>query len=328
MNCNYLIQVPSSTSNLGPGYDTLGLALKLYLRVEVGLSSSSRTISFFEGEGENDLPAFEQTLIYRVMRHVFFQEGQPLPGIELRITNQIPIARGLGSSASSIVAGLAIFEALTGKELSQEKFYRYALNFEKHPDNLTSCRFGGFTISCVDEKHQVAFFRSNVSPELKLLAVVPNFKLSTRKARAVVSSRVRIQDAVFNLQRSSLLVAALLRDEFQLLSCGLKDQLHQPFRAPLIPGFEEILKLNEAGLAGLWALCLSGAGPSVLAFAHSNLDGIFEAVRSIFARNGISCRRFDLEVDNLGRTIQPLSSWGCRPKQLEPIPPLNEVEKT
>ncbi len=314
MSNHYLIQVPASTSNLGPGYDTLGLALKLYLRAEVRLSAGPQSRFHVEGEGKDDLPSLEESLIYRAMRHIFFQEGHHPPAVELRVVNQIPITRGLGSSASSIVAGLSIFEALTGRELSREKFFKYALHFEKHPDNLTPCRFGGFTVSCVNEPSQVEFYRSDISPELKILLVVPDFKLSTRKARAVVSSRVRIQDAVYNLQRSSLLVAALLRDEFHLLSCSLKDHLHQPFRAPLIPGFGEILELNDAALPGLWALCLSGAGPSVLAFAHSNLDGIFGAIQAIFNRHEISCRRFDLEVDNLGRTIEsipakPSEAW-------------------
>lgn len=306
MSSLYRIQVPASTSNLGPGYDTLGLALKLYLRVEVRLTPGPQSLFHVEGEGKDDLPSLEQSLVYRTMRHVFFQEGHHPPVVELRAANQIPVARGLGSSASSIVAGLSIFEALTGQELSREKFFKYALHFEKHPDNLTPCRFGGFTVSCVNESRHVEFYRSNVSPELKILLVVPEFKLSTRKARAVVSPRVRIQDAVYNLQRSSLLVAALLRDEFYLLPCSLKDQLHQPYRAPLIPGFGEILELNDSGLPGLWALCLSGAGPSVLAFAHSNLDGIFGAVQAIFTRHEIGCRRFDLEVDNLGRTIESI----------------------
>jgi homoserine kinase len=303
MSRHHHIRVPASTSNLGPGYDTLGLALKLYLDLEVTLDSGSQTYFQFEGEGKNDLPPWEQSLIYRSMRHAFLQEGHPLPNLEVLVHNQIPITRGLGSSAVSIVAGLSIFEAVTGQELDQEKFFRHALLFEKHPDNLTPCRFGGFTISCIRERQMVEYYRSSVSSKLKILLMVPDFKLSTRKARAAVKSRVLIQDAVYNLQRTSLLVAALLRNEFQLLPCSLRDRIHQPARSPLIPGFEEILGLNDAGVPGLWAVCLSGAGPSVLAFAHSNRDEIADAITAIFERHYITCRRFDLEVDNQGRTI-------------------------
>jgi homoserine kinase len=298
-----LIRVPASTSNLGPGFDTLGLALQLYLRVEVEALASSPSEFHLEGEGLEDLPDPANSLICRTMRHVFLQEGHRLPSLAIRVKNEIPIARGLGSSAASIVAGIAIYEAFAGADLNRERFFRYALHFENHPDNLTPCRFGGFTVSCVKSGNQVSFYRSDISPELKVQLVVPDFKLNTRKARSVVNSRQRLEDTVYNLQRSSLTVAALLRGEFHLLQESLRDRVHQPFRAPLIPGFEEILDLNDVNFPGLYGLCLSGAGPSVLVFAHSNLDGIFEAIAAIFARHEFTCRRFDLAVDNLGRTL-------------------------
>jgi homoserine kinase len=301
-----LIRVPASTSNLGPGYDTLGLALQLYLEIEVEPLASTQSEYHLEGEGLGDLPDPANSLICRAMRHVFLQEGHRLPSLAIRVKNGIPVARGLGSSAASIVAGIAIYEAFSGADLNQDRFFRYGLHFENHPDNLTPCRFGGFTVSCVKPGNQVSFYRSDISPDLKVQLVVPDFKLNTRKARSVVNSRQRLEDTVYNLQRSSLTVAALLRKEFYLLQESLRDRVHQPFRAPMIPGFEEILGLNDVNVPGLYGLCLSGAGPSVLVFAHSNLDGIFDAVASIFARHEVASRRFDLSVDNQGRTIHSL----------------------
>jgi len=297
------IQVPASTTNLGAGFDVLGLALQLYLRVDLQETSSSKPEFQLLGEGAHDLPASEDNLLWKVTRRVFEGEKQPVPGVRLKIENQIPLARGLGSSAAAIVAGVSCYEALTGLELSADKFFRYAFEFENHPDNITAARFGGFTVSAVAENGKVSFFRAPIAPKLKILLTVPEFRLETQKARAAIPRSLDLRDAVFNLQRSSLTVAALLRDEFHFLRESLRDRLHQPFRAPLIPGFEEILRLNQEELSGLMGICLSGAGPSVLAFAEGNLDEIYSRIAAIFERYGLRSRRFELEVDNQGRTI-------------------------
>ena len=229
--------------------------------------------------------------------------SNPCPGVRLKIENQIPLARGLGSSAAAIVAGISCFEAFTGRELSPDKFFQYAFEFENHPDNITAARFGGFTVSAVAENGKVSFFRAPIAPKLKILLTVPEFHLETQKARAAIPRTLDLRDAVFNLQRSSLTVAALLKNEFHFLRESLRDKLHQPFRAPLIPGFEEILRLNQEEISGLVGICLSGAGPSVLAFAEGNLDEIYSRIAAIFERHGLRSRRFELEVDNQGRTI-------------------------
>jgi homoserine kinase len=297
------IQVPASTTNLGAGFDVLGLALQLYLRVDLQETSSSKPEFQLLGEGAHDLPASEDNLLWKVTQRVFEGEKQPVPGVRLKIENQIPLARGLGSSAAAIVAGVSCYEALTGLELSADKFFRYAFEFENHPDNITAARFGGFTVSAVAENGKVSFFRAPIAPKLKILLTVPEFHLETQKARAVIPRTLDLRDAVFNLQRSSLTVAALLRNEFHFLRESLRDRLHQPFRAPLIPGFEEILRLNQEEISGLMGICLSGAGPSVLAFAEGNLDEIYSRIAAIFESHGLRSRRFELEVDNQGRTI-------------------------
>jgi homoserine kinase len=297
------IQVPASTTNLGAGFDALGLALRLYLRIDVETIPNSVPEFVFTGEGAEELAASEENLIWRVIRSVFEGERLPPPKVRLRISNEVPIARGLGSSAAAIVAGISCFEALTGHDLSQERFFHYAFNFEKHPDNLTAARYGGFTVSAVDEKGEVTFFRSSIAPELKILLTVPESRLDTEKARAAIPRSLDLRDTVFNLQRSSLAVAALLRNEFHLLREALRDRIHQPFRAPLIPGFQEVLQLNQERIPGLFGICLSGAGPSVLAFAENNVDEIFERIAAIFKDHGIKSRPFEMRVDNQGRRI-------------------------
>lgn len=297
------IQIPASTTNLGSGFDALGLALKLFLRVEIEESTERELDIVLEGEGAGELPAHSENLIVRVMCRVFEGEGRSLPEIRMRVSNQIPVARGLGSSAAAIVAGIGCFEAITGKELSSDQFFHYAFQFENHPDNLTAARYGGFTVSCSDEGGKITFFRSTLSSRIKILLVVPDFQLQTQKARSVIPKSVSLQDAVYNIQRSALTVAALLSNDFHFLRQSLKDRVHQPYRAPLIPGFEEILALQENEISGLLGICLSGAGPSILVFAESNFGQIYRRIEAIFQKHGISSRAFELETDNQGRTI-------------------------
>lgn len=297
------IQVPASTTNLGAGFDTLGLALQLYLKVEVEESRGLDSSFTMDGEGAAGLPTGAENLISRVMRRVFERETMLPPPLRFHVSNQIPIARGLGSSAAAIVAGIGCFEAVTGQVLPPEKFFRYAFEFENHPDNITAARFGGFTVSCVGKDGEVTFSRSPMPDPLGILLTVPEFHLQTEKARAVIPKELALQDAVFNIQRSALTVAAFLKKEFSLLKESLLDKVHQPYRAPLIPGFDEVLALNEESIPGLIAVCLSGAGPSVLAFAESNFAVIYRRIAEIFGMHGISCRRFDLQVDNQGRMI-------------------------
>jgi homoserine kinase len=298
-----VVQVPAGTTNLGAGFDALGLALQLYLRIEIETSSGFRNEWVLTGEGATELPAREENLLWKVVRRVYEGEELPLPQVGLRIANEIPIARGLGSSAAAIVGGLGCFEALTERELSQEKFFRYAFEFERHPDNLTAARFGGFTVSCVNENEQVTLFRASMGSQLKILLTVPEFRLETERARAAIPQRLELRDAVFNIQRSSLVVAALLTSEFHFLREAMRDRIHQPCRAPLIPGLEEILQLNDEEIPGLAGVCLSGAGPSVLAFAEDHLDHIYQRIAEIFSRHGIASRPFELQIDNQGRTI-------------------------
>jgi homoserine kinase len=297
------IQVPASTTNLGAGFDTLGLALQLYLKVEVEESLGPDSFFTMNGEGVADLPTGAENLIARVMRRVFERERKSPPPLCFHVSNQIPIARGLGSSAAAIVAGISCFEAITGQDLSAEKFFRYAFEFENHPDNITAARYGGFTVSCVRTNGQVTFSRSPIPDPIGILLTVPEFHLQTERARAAIPQEIALQDAVFNIQRSALTVAAFLKKEFSLFKESLLDRVHQPYRAPLIPGFNEVLALNEEPIPGLIAVCLSGAGPSVLAFAENNFEVIYWRIAQIFGKHGINCRRFDLQVDNQGRMI-------------------------
>ena len=263
----YLIKVPASSTNLGAGFDSLGLALDLYLEIQVQEGTAKGIDIDVTGEGANQLKKnVRENLIWKVLQNVFVSEKKAIPNLKLSVCNQIPLASGLGSSAAAIVGALGVFEALTGQELTEEKFFRYALAFENHPDNLSAARFGGFTVSCINDESRVSCIRLKVANPIKILLVVPDFHLATFQSREVLPNDLSIDDTIFNIQHAALTVAALTSGQFQFLRESLSDKLHQPYRVSLIPGLSEVLKLSFENISGLLGVSLSGAGPSVLCF--------------------------------------------------------------
>lgn len=296
------IRIPSSTSNLGPGFDSQGIALRLYLTLDVESSDDSSITFTFEGEGASELTsAAESNLIYTAMKFVAAHEGIELPGGRLKVTNEIPLARGLGSSAAAIIAGFSAFEVLTGVHLSEEKLLAYATEMEHHSDNIAAALLGSFVVSCVTETGKVLAARLTWQDEVRAIVVVPNFKVRTEDSRRVVPTKVSREDAVFNIQRAALLVAALAERRYDLIREAMRDRLHQPYRAPLVPGLEEILNLGNVN--GLLGVALSGSGPTVFALATSNFEEVAKAIGDCFQSRDIEYTSRIVEVEKEGRVI-------------------------
>jgi homoserine kinase len=306
------IIVPASTSNLGASFDTCGLALSLYLRVEVAPRERGFEV-ILSGEGAEKLPRDESNLIVRAAMHTAQQQRRKIPGALLRVDNQIPLSRGLGSSSAAIIAGISIYEALSGERLSEEEFFDYALHFEGHGDNLAPSMLGGLVVAVVKERvdYSGAERRSLVAvkrrwpEEVKVILCIPEVEMETAKMRAVLPQMVTRHDAIYNLQRAALLQAALSERRFDLLSEALRDRLHQPFRAPLAPGLGEVLKLNDETDAnpGLLGVAISGAGSALIAFATANCDAIAETMNARMAACGVKARAMEVKVDNRGRVM-------------------------
>ena len=298
----FQIRVPASTSNLGPGFDALGLALSLYLTMEVGTANVSATSFTFEGEGAAELnSAAEENLIYRAMQYIAGREGVELKPARFHVINEIPLARGLGSSAAAILAGFSAFEVITGTRLPEQKLLDYATEMEHHSDNVAAALLGSFVVSSVDESGKVSAIRMPFSNELHAIVVIPDFKVRTEEARRVVPLEVSRQDAVFNIQRAALFVAALAERRYDLLREAMRDQLHQPYRAPLVPGLEQVLQLQNVG--GLVGAALSGSGPTVFALATSDVEDVKAALTDCFTSSGIACAAYTLAIDMDGRRI-------------------------
>ena len=304
---NTQIVIPASTSNLGASFDACGLALSLYLRVTV-----EQGVDGFEvvpsGEGADRLPRDESNLIPRVARYVAEQRGRKLEGARLLVQNEIPLARGLGSSSSAIIAGISVYEALNGERLTDEETLGYALHFEDHGDNLAPSLLGGLVVACVVEGELGRTLKTvkRAWPErVKMVLAIPNYEMNTREMREVLPSTIPLSDAVFNVQRAALLQAAISEDRFDLFSEALRDRLHQAHRVPHGPGLSEVLRMNDESekYPGLLGVAMSGAGSTMIAFATENRARIGQAMVERFHEHGAQARALAVDVENRGREI-------------------------
>ena len=296
------VRVPASSANLGPGFDTLALALGLYL--ECTLRPSDKGIAVrITGMDRTAIPPDKTNLTWRAFRRL---AGRKAPrGADLEIANEIPVGKGLGSSAAAIVAGLALANEWLGLKKGREELVQLATEIEGHPDNVAAAVWGGFVVSCQSEDKRVLSVKARLGVEMGIVLVVPEFALSTAAARAALPAQYSRQDAVFNLQRVALLLAALSDGRPEHFREAMRDRLHQPYRAPLIPGLEEILKLRD--VPGLLGVALSGAGPSVLAFCSGHTDKVGAAIVSCFRAKKIEARARRLPIDTAGFVIERLA---------------------
>ncbi|MBA9088652.1 homoserine kinase [Fontibacillus solani] len=261
------VKVPASTANLGPGFDTLGMALSLYAWIEM---KPAQTTSFhLYGDNLKGLPADKSNLIYKVAQSVFAEAGESLPELEISMYSDIPLTRGLGSSASAIVGALFAANQLIGSPLSKAKLFDMATALEHHPDNVGASLYGGIITAVWDGIHAESL-RIEPPVDLGILVAIPDFQLSTTKAREVLPKQVSLSDAVYNVSRASLLTAALASGRLDLISQCMSDRLHQPYRASLVPGMSRILE--EATDHGAIGIALSGAGPTLLALADQRIS--------------------------------------------------------
>ena len=284
------IVVPGSISNLGPGFDALSLAVQLYLQVEILeiAPSNPNSIEFeFVGcsvPGENRI----ETAFTRA-RELF---GGDIPGLRVRVRSGIPMRAGLGSSAAAAVAGFRLFERLTTSRCVSG-WLRLATALEGHPDNAAAALLGGLTVSCEQEDGGITSRTAPWPGDLKLIVATPHVEVETEHARTVLPGTYARRDAVFNLQRALLLVRALETGRYEDLREALRDRWHQGFRAPLVPGLAEVLRLEHPALLGA---CLSGSGPSIVAFTVDGEAQIAGLLEDLYRRLDVPCTVRRLEA--------------------------------
>ncbi|MEJ2666246.1 MAG: homoserine kinase [Deinococcales bacterium] len=251
------VRVAATSANLGPGFDALGIALALHLTVTVRPDEQDR----FTYRGDGRLPDSPHNLVHQGFRAAFHELDLEPPRVAFDADNPIPLARGLGSSSAALVAGAALADAMLGERLGRDGVFRLVARLEGHPDNVAPAVFGGFTVSAADAGGEFVSASLPVPERWRLLFGVPDFELPTAKARAVLPSSYPRADAVRTSARAALWTLAVADDRPELLRVASLDVLHEPFRAPLVPGLVDC----RAALrdAGAFAAYLSGAGPTL-----------------------------------------------------------------
>lgn len=296
------VRVPATSANLGPGFDALGLALSLHNDV-VAAPADGVTVCI-EGEGVGALPTDEDNIVARGVRLAFDEAGRLFAGCALTCINRIPTARGLGSSAAAWVGGLVAGNALLGSPLSREVLLRLAAQAEGHPDNVAAALLGGLTVSCSAGGGTLALALP-VPANLRWVVLVPDVSSSTAAARAVLPHSVPRADAVFNVQRVALLLAALQAGRTEPLAAALDDRLHQPYREKLFPWMPRVMAAARS--AGAFGCVLSGAGPSLLAVVTGSADAVARSMEQALAEAGLGGQAAVLDVDVAGATVRVAS---------------------
>ncbi|ACO86693.1 homoserine kinase [Clostridium botulinum] len=289
------VRVPATSANIGPGFDCLGVAVNIYNKffveeIEEGL--------IFEGCA--DKFKNENNLIYVAMKKCFDKIGYKPTGLRIKIESDIPVSRGLGSSAACVVGGIVSANELAGGVLNKKELLDLAVGVEGHPDNVNPAFCGGMTASISDNR-EVIYSKVKVSEGIKFCALIPDFTLSTEKARAVLPKSIDYKDGIFNVGRTALMISALNNGDFHLIKYACKDKLHQDYRAKLIENFysikEECEKLNSLGVF------LSGAGPTIMVMLKEEDKRFSKNIKSFLETLKNKWEVRELKIDKLGTVV-------------------------
>ncbi|MDK2984624.1 MAG: homoserine kinase [Clostridia bacterium] len=297
------VRVPATTANLGPGFDTLGMALGgLYNYVTLEESAKDLEITV-EGDGKEQIPLDASNIVYKAIVEVAKRSGRKLPGISLHIRNEIPITRGLGTSAAATVAGLVAANELLGKPFNKDELLNIATDFEGHPDNVAPALLGKIVMSTTNVKGKVIYRQLEPPKDLYVVVAVPDFYVSTGAARRVLPDKISRKDAIQNVGHTGLLLWALMNNDFQLMGEMMDgDTFHQPYRKSLVPGMDDVFKAAKS--RGAFGVALSGAGPSIIAFCRKeDTSKVGEAMVDAFAKNGVNCTYYKAMPNFTGTEI-------------------------
>jgi len=291
----YRVKVPATSANMGPGFDCMGVALDIYNTVAAEEIPEGLVIEN-HGRDAGLIGKDDSNLIYKAMKTVFEKVGYIPAGLKITSYNEIPVARGLGSSAASTAAGLILANAMTGETLSLEEIIRLGTALEGHPDNIVPALIGGMTLSYSQDTSSVGYIKVDFPENLRMLVMVPDFMLSTTKARMVLPQQVELGNAVFNISRAALMVTALTAGKLEHLKYAVQDRLHQPYREKLIPGMQEVFE--QAYNAGARGVFLSGAGSTIVAMVDADNSDFLSRLRAFLERMSYN---WELKFVNVSR---------------------------
>ena len=290
------VRIPATSANMGPGFDSLGIALNLYNEFEFKELEDGLKFNGMPEEFCN-----ESNIIYQAMKYCFDKAGYKIKGIEIsEIKQDVPVSRGLGSSSTCIVGGLVGANEILGRRFSREELLQMAVEIEGHPDNVAPALLGGMVVAIVDE-NKTFYDKVDVKKGIKFISVIPDFRLSTSKARSVLPKEISLKDGIYNVSRAALMVASFSSGKYELIKYACKDAFHQNYRSKLISGFEEVYnKSYELGALGCY---LSGAGPTIMAIIDEKDERFSNKLREFLKIKGLEWNILELSLDNAGATI-------------------------
>ncbi len=293
------VKVPATSANLGPGFDSMGLALGLYNYVTAEEIEEGLVIDILD-ESRKFLAKNERNLVYTSMKAVFDKVGHPLRGLHLTLENNIMVTRGLGSSSAGIVSGLVAANEMTGNQLSVDTLLYMAAEIEGHADNVTPALLGGFTVT-VKQNNRIQYVRTELKDDLRFAAFVPDFFLQTKKARGVLPHSVSMRDAVYNTGHSALLAASIMTGKYENIRTAVGDKLHQRYRKRLVPKMDEMFRSCYAN--GALGVYLSGAGPTIIAIVNRDNQTFEEEMQQVLKQRMPEWTMHMLKADNDGAVI-------------------------
>lgn len=291
------IQIPATSANLGAGFDALGLALSYYNYVNIEESEGVH-IKSLDGK---EVPTDEHNLIYETAETVYKICGRKFDGLTIEQVNNIPMARGMGSSSACIIAGLVGANKLMGEPLTLDEMVDLSAQIEGHPDNTAPALLGGIVTAVFDGK-KVHWVKQEVFTTLKFTVIIPDFELKTEKARGVLPKEIPYENAVFNLSRAALFSASLLTGKYENLRTAVMDKLHQPYRMELIPHAQDVFE--TAYSLGAYGVYISGAGPSIMTIVDAENTYFAGKLRFALDNAGLNAWEVhELHIDNAGTRI-------------------------
>ena len=306
------VKVPASTSNLGPGFDCIGMALPIYNTItieETVLPGTGIEINVInDSESADDMltehmPMDENSIIYKAVELLYNSIGQTPSELKITVQSQIPIARGLGSSASVIVGGLLAANKLLGKPADEVALLSIAAEVEGHPDNVTPSIVGGLVLTSLEDDGSVVYRKLDWPEEWQITVCIPDYELSTEISRSVLPKEVPMHDAVFNAKRLAMFIQAVNTKDANLMKMALHDRLHQPYRMKLVPGLDKIME-NLKHEENVLGCVLSGAGPAIVVISQkNNLDRIKSIIKDTWEDMNVKVNIMTLPVETQGAQI-------------------------
>ena len=306
------VKVPASSANIGPGFDCLGMALPLYdiitieetvipgTGIEINIISENEDLEDIAFE---NIPKDENSLIYKAVESLYNSIGQEPTELKINIQSDIPVAKGLGSSAAVIVGGLLAANKLLGSPADEAALLAIAAEVEGHPDNIAPAILGGFVLSSREDDGTISYFKLEWPKEWDITVCIPDYQVATDISRSVLPEEVPMQDAVYNAKHLAMLIQAVNTKDDKLMKLALKDRLHQQYREKLVPGMREIMEAfeHEDGVLGC---VLSGAGPAMLVISHKyDVDKIKAMVKDIWEMQNIKAEIKTMSVEPDGASI-------------------------